>query len=241
MNIVGYFLEAFIFQIGIANELIGRILLLIFPTAYLSILIVVFGKNFNKWNWVSYAAVLALSIAIIFSIFGIVRLFAGVEETFFDIIYTVAGFSWAPACLTFYLIYKFHRYITDYGGIHLFLRWIYRISETHCDLKSLHLSFEKLMLELDSWLNNTLKLVIKNRIEILKAFSLNIIFFYGFLTFVTKVAVPRPLREVNEPLGSIQSSYTPTELRKLFSAISIEDYSIKPTLAWMYIQIKKSS
>lgn len=66
-------------------------------------------------------------------------------------------------------------------------------------------------------------------------------FFYGFLTFITKVAVPRPLREVNEPLGSIQSSYTPTEVRKLFSAISIEDYSIKPTLAWMYIQIKKSS
>jgi len=38
-----------------------------------------------------------------------------------------------------------------------------------------------------------------------------------------------------------QSSYTPIEVRKLFSNISIEDYSIKPTLAWMYIQIKKSS
>ena len=66
-------------------------------------------------------------------------------------------------------------------------------------------------------------------------------FFYGFLTFITKVVVPRPLREVNEPLGSIQSSYTPTELRKFFSAISVEDYSIKPTLAWMYVQINKSS
>jgi len=64
-------------------------------------------------------------------------------------------------------------------------------------------------------------------------------FFYGFLTFITKVAVPRPLREVNEPLGSIQSSYTPIEVQELFSKISIHNYDICPTLAWMYIQIKK--
>ena len=64
-------------------------------------------------------------------------------------------------------------------------------------------------------------------------------FFYGFLTFITKVAVPRPLREVNEPLGSIQSSYTPVEVQELFSKISIHNYEICPTLAWMYIQIKK--
>ena len=64
-------------------------------------------------------------------------------------------------------------------------------------------------------------------------------FFYGFLTFITKIAVPRPLREVNEPLGSIQSSYTPIEVQELFSKISIHNYEICPTLAWMYIQIKK--
>ena len=54
-----------------------------------------------------------------------------------------------------------------------------------------------------------------------------------------KVAVPRPIREVNEPLGSIQSSYTPVEVQELFSKISIHNYEICPTLAWMYIQIKK--
>ena len=64
-------------------------------------------------------------------------------------------------------------------------------------------------------------------------------FFYGFLTFITKVVVPRPLRGVNEPLGSIQSSYTPIEVKELFSKIAIHNYEICPTLAWMYIQIKK--
>jgi ubiquinone/menaquinone biosynthesis C-methylase UbiE len=65
-------------------------------------------------------------------------------------------------------------------------------------------------------------------------------FFYGLLTFITKVVAPRSLKKVNEPLGSIQSSYTPTEVGNILSNISIKDYSISPTLAWMYIQIKKS-
>jgi ubiquinone/menaquinone biosynthesis C-methylase UbiE len=65
-------------------------------------------------------------------------------------------------------------------------------------------------------------------------------FFYGFLRFITKVVAPRPLKKVKEPLGSIQSSYTPTEVGSLLLNISIKDYSVDPSLAWMYIQIKKS-
>lgn len=64
-------------------------------------------------------------------------------------------------------------------------------------------------------------------------------FFYGILTFATKIVVPKPLKEINEPLGSIQSSYTPKEVQELLSKISIENYTINPALAWMYIQINK--
>lgn len=63
--------------------------------------------------------------------------------------------------------------------------------------------------------------------------------FYGFLNFVTKVVVPKLLKEINEPLGSIKSSYTPKEVREVFSKISIENYMINPALAWMYVQINK--
>jgi len=64
-------------------------------------------------------------------------------------------------------------------------------------------------------------------------------FFYGFFTFVTKVVVPKSLKEINEPLGSMQSSYTLKEVDNLLSKISIANYTISPALAWMYIQIKK--
>ncbi len=64
-------------------------------------------------------------------------------------------------------------------------------------------------------------------------------FFYGFLTFITKIIAPKPLKEINEPLGSIQSSYTLKEVENILSKISIVNYTISPALAWMYIQIKK--
>ena len=64
-------------------------------------------------------------------------------------------------------------------------------------------------------------------------------FFYGLFTFVTKIVAPRPLKEINEPLGSIQSSYSLKEVENLLSKISIVNYTISPALAWMYIQIKK--
>ena len=64
-------------------------------------------------------------------------------------------------------------------------------------------------------------------------------FFYGLFTFVTKIVAPRPLKEINEPLGSMQSSYTLKEVEDILSKISIVNYIISPALAWMYLQIKK--
>ena len=64
-------------------------------------------------------------------------------------------------------------------------------------------------------------------------------FFYGFLKFITKVIVPKPLKKVNEPLGSLQSGYTPREIYEIFSQISVKNVEIKPFLAWMFIIITK--
>lgn len=64
-------------------------------------------------------------------------------------------------------------------------------------------------------------------------------FFYGILTFATKVVVPKALKEVHEPLGSIQSSYAYNELFQLISQTRFQNPKVKTFLAWMFISIKK--
>ncbi len=64
-------------------------------------------------------------------------------------------------------------------------------------------------------------------------------FYYGFLTFITKIIAPKALRNVNEPIGSLKSSYTPLEVQELISKEQIKDITIKPMLAWMFVQITK--
>ncbi len=64
-------------------------------------------------------------------------------------------------------------------------------------------------------------------------------FFYGFLTFVTKVVVPKPLKKVNEPLGSLRSGYTPEEVLQLCAQASFQEVKITPFLAWMFASGKK--
>ena len=64
-------------------------------------------------------------------------------------------------------------------------------------------------------------------------------FFYGFLTFITKVVAPKALKEVHEPLGSIQSSYAYSEIFQLISQTSFQIPKVKTFLAWMFISIKK--
>lgn len=169
----GFIIEAYIFKSGIEDELIPRLILFAFSTGYVILFVAIFRKKFNKWNWVWYATISTVLITIIFP--ALASILTGVEATLINILYTISGLSLAPACLIFYLTYISYSYITDYGGIHLFFGWIYRISKTHGNLKSIHLSFEKLILDLDSWLINTLKLTIKNKTEIIESFSLNII------------------------------------------------------------------
>lgn len=63
--------------------------------------------------------------------------------------------------------------------------------------------------------------------------------FYGILTFATKVVVPKALKEIHEPLGSIQSSYAYNEIFQLISQTRFQNPKVKTFLSWMFISIKK--
>ncbi len=61
-------------------------------------------------------------------------------------------------------------------------------------------------------------------------------FFYGLFTFATKIVVPKALKRVKEPLGSIKASYTPEEVLPFFAPLQINEFEIKPYAAWMFIK-----
>lgn len=64
-------------------------------------------------------------------------------------------------------------------------------------------------------------------------------FFYGILTFATKVVVPKALKEIHEPMGSIQSSYAYSEILPLISQTNFQNPKNETFLAWMFISFKK--
>jgi ubiquinone/menaquinone biosynthesis C-methylase UbiE len=66
-------------------------------------------------------------------------------------------------------------------------------------------------------------------------------FFYGFITFITKVVVPKPLKKVNEPLGSLRASYTLEEVLQLCAQNPFQAVKVTPFLAWMFISGKKGN
>jgi len=65
-------------------------------------------------------------------------------------------------------------------------------------------------------------------------------FFYWLLRFAQALVVPAALRHANEPLGSLLSSYTVSELRGLLSRAPFEEWSIKEGMAWVFIWARKS-
>ena len=64
-------------------------------------------------------------------------------------------------------------------------------------------------------------------------------FFYGLLKFATKVIVPKALKKINEPLGSLQAGYISAEIRQIVSQSSFNNVDIEPYLAWMFIKMIK--
>lgn len=64
-------------------------------------------------------------------------------------------------------------------------------------------------------------------------------FFYGLLKFATKVVVPKALKKINEPLGSLKAGYVFSEISQIISQTSFSNVDIKPYLAWMFIKLEK--
>ncbi|TET56349.1 MAG: class I SAM-dependent methyltransferase [Promethearchaeota archaeon] len=64
-------------------------------------------------------------------------------------------------------------------------------------------------------------------------------FFYGLLKFATKVVVPKALKKINEPSGSLKAGYVFSEISQIVSQTSFNNVDIKPYLAWMFIKLEK--
>jgi ubiquinone/menaquinone biosynthesis C-methylase UbiE len=60
-----------------------------------------------------------------------------------------------------------------------------------------------------------------------------------FICVVTAVIVPRALREIREPLGSLQAAYTVAEARGLLAETTFEDFRVERGLFWMFLSGRK--
>jgi ubiquinone/menaquinone biosynthesis C-methylase UbiE len=65
-------------------------------------------------------------------------------------------------------------------------------------------------------------------------------FGYWLIRFATGVVVPSALRRVDEPLGSLLSSYTVAEVRDLFAGLAFEEYEVDGAAAWAFTWARKS-
>jgi ubiquinone/menaquinone biosynthesis C-methylase UbiE len=64
-------------------------------------------------------------------------------------------------------------------------------------------------------------------------------FYYGLFAFVTNIVVPKALKKIKEPSGSLNAGYTAREMKEILSKAKIGNVEVKPFLAWMFIHIKK--
>ncbi|MHA1670419.1 MAG: class I SAM-dependent methyltransferase [Promethearchaeota archaeon] len=62
---------------------------------------------------------------------------------------------------------------------------------------------------------------------------------HWFLKFITKVIVPKALKKVGEPWGSLQASYDLDELNKISTSSPFKDITFYNTLCWIFIISKK--
>lgn len=61
---------------------------------------------------------------------------------------------------------------------------------------------------------------------------------YTLLWFATRAVVPKPLRRIDEPLGSCHAAYSLSEAAKLVGQSSLPDWSVVPGPLWMFIEGK---
>lgn len=127
------------------------------------------ASSMHRWNIRSYIIIFFLIafgnqiLAIIMFLFNPISLI--------KFIFLTLGTSWAPACLTIFVLYITREYVNLIGRIHLLLGWIYKIGdkkkESYSIMKIAHLYFHNYLLELETLLDRKVNLVISNIPEIL--------------------------------------------------------------------------
>lgn len=60
-----------------------------------------------------------------------------------------------------------------------------------------------------------------------------------FIKFITKLIVPKPLKRIREPLGSLLASYSLKELEEMIASSAFKRADYKNMLCWIFIQFKK--
>jgi len=65
------------------------------------------------------------------------------------------------------------------------------------------------------------------------------LFFYLLMLFATSIVMPRGMRKINEPLGSVLASYTPKEIQDFFVRSPFKEYKVHGGPAWMIIWGRK--
>jgi len=184
---IGFYVILNLSEFDVWANFIPRTGLFVSFLSYSIIVPIYFARSFlNKWNWKFLSIMFPLSIGIIVAILTFFKVEPGSTESFYAAVFTSLGLSLGPTLLMFSLFYKNYKYITDYGGIHLHLGWIYRICQTNGDLKTLNISFKRLLYDLDNWLNLTSKVLIKNKFEILEGFYSNVLSVKNFLGDLTQ-------------------------------------------------------
>ena len=202
-------------------QILGVIFMFIFVYLVSIIISLILLKISNKWNLKLYSIICALGIALVFPILRTISLFQEDTPSIFNFFYTVSGISWAPACIIVFIFARRHIYITDYGGIHLFLGWIYRVSETQGNFKVLTSSFYRLINELDNWLEESLNVLIKNKFEIYEGFYRNLV-------------------SNKEFLNNIHKEYK-TLFQEIFQGLLVEDILNSDTFSYIKEKEKKIS
>ena len=65
------------------------------------------------------------------------------------------------------------------------------------------------------------------------------LFFHLLMIFATSIVMPKAMRKINEPLGSVWASYTPKEIRDFFARSPFKEYKVQGGPAWMIIWGRK--
>ena len=198
IHFIGFYLILNSLGVEVLKNAFVRTLLVIIMLLLCSVSLSYIRRYLHKWNWKTPTIIFALIIGIIFSLLLFTKTNYELEMKnpttleiepvlmFLNALFNAMGMSFGPASLIVFISYKSHSSITDYGGIHLFLGWIYRISETNGNLKVLNSSYHHLIYEIDNWLNETSKISIKNKYEILEGFYLNLMSNEKFLENISK-------------------------------------------------------